>query len=77
MGVFIFCVVASLLILNYRINKLEQETKDLKILQKINSRNLEYLCYLAPEPKEGQLTYDEYMKKQGYMKGEEDGRSNN
>lgn len=63
MGVFIFCVVASLLILNHRIKKLEEDNKDLERLMNINSRILNYLCYLAPEPKEGQLTYDEYMKK--------------
>lgn len=62
--------LAWIIIFAYKCYKLEQETKDLRILQKINSRNIEYLCYLAPELKEGQLSYGEYIRK--YYGGEED-----
>lgn len=46
--------LAWIIIFAYKCYKMEQEIKDLKILQQINSRNIEHLCYLVPELKEGE-----------------------
>lgn len=63
MVVSIILAFLCIIMLNYRINKLEEEIESLDIRMKIMNRTIEYLCYLVPEPKEGQLKYCEYMDK--------------